>query len=166
MPQETRRIAVFAVSRAPVSRWATRGFAPSSVLDVVPELAPGTRITPAGAVETWYVGPAEVLLHSGETAHHRDNLTSARPSVWVALRPVAHPAPPQLVAATVDPYEGEALAGDDGLVTAAVDMPAGLRAGIEAFFAAHHVERVFEKRKRKRADPEALGRRGPIGGGS
>lgn len=167
MPQQTRRIAVFAVSRAPVSRWAARGYAPSSVLDAAPDLAPGTRLTPPGAVETWYVGPAEVLLHSGDTGHHRDNLRSARPSVWVALRPTAHPGPPELLTATVDPYEGEAMAGDEGIVVEAVEMPPGLRADLEAFFAAHHVERAFEKRRRKRADPEALARRGPaVDGGS
>ena len=32
---------------------------------------------------------------------------------------------------------------------------------IEAFVAEHHVERPFVKRKRDRADPEALARRGP-----
>jgi hypothetical protein len=165
MPKQTRRIAVFAVSRLPVSRWATRGYAPSAALDVVPDLPSGTRTTPPGDVETWYLGPAEVLLHSGETAHHRDNLGSARPSVWVALRPAVHPAPPELVGATVDPYEGEAWATDESLLVGVVDMPPALAADLAAFFAAHHVERPFEKRQRKRVDPEALGRRGPAGGG-
>jgi len=36
-----------------------------------------------------------------------------------------------------------------------------LRQTIAAFVAEHHVERVFKKRTRERADPEALARRGP-----
>ncbi len=37
-----------------------------------------------------------------------------------------------------------------------------IRGVIEAFVAEHHVERPFFKRKRDRADPEALARRGPL----
>ena len=33
---------------------------------------------------------------------------------------------------------------------------------VDAFIAEHHVERPFVKRKRDRANPEALGRRGPL----
>ncbi|MFN3614470.1 MAG: DUF3305 domain-containing protein [Rubrimonas sp.] len=163
MPREHHRVAIFAVSRAPVTRWATRGFAPSAALDDAPPLEPGVRLTPPGDVETWYVGSAEVMLHSGETGHYRDNLRAARPRLWVALKRGG--AAPALAMATVDPYEGEALAGDDGLVVEAVDLPPRLADAMRAFIAAHHVERVFEKRKRKAADPEALARRGPHGAG-
>jgi hypothetical protein len=38
-------------------------------------------------------------------------------------------------------------------------LPPGLRAVMEAFIAQHHVERAFHKRRRDRADPDALGRR-------
>jgi hypothetical protein len=41
-------------------------------------------------------------------------------------------------------------------------MPEPVRATIEAFVVEHHVERAFHKRKRDRADPEALARRGPM----
>jgi hypothetical protein len=40
----------------------------------------------------------------------------------------------------------------------AVAMPEPLRHAIGAFVAEHYVERVFEKRTRDRADPEALAR--------
>ena len=39
----------------------------------------------------------------------------------------------------------------------AVPMPAEIQAKVAAFFEAFHVERAFFKRKRDRADPEALG---------
>jgi hypothetical protein len=41
-------------------------------------------------------------------------------------------------------------------------MPEVIRDAIEAFVAEHHVERTFVKRKRDRANPEALGRHGPL----
>lgn len=160
MPREHHGVAIFAVSRGPVSRWAVRGFAASSALDGAVAIAPATRLTPPGEIETWYVGPAQVMLHSGETGHYRDNLQSGRPRLWVALKRGG--AVPALVMATVDPYEGEALAGDDGLVVEAVGLPPRLAAAMDAFVSLHHVERVFEKRKRKVADPEALGRRAPM----
>jgi len=40
-------------------------------------------------------------------------------------------------------------------------MPGPLQHTIATFVAEHHVERVFKKRTRNRADPEALARRGP-----
>ena len=161
MTRQTIRIGVVVVSRKPISRWAARGFAPIAALDAAPETAPGAVLAQEGDATTLYAGPAEVTLHSGETGHYRDNL-SGRPSVWVALAQGGEA--PRIVAATVNPHEGEALAGDDGLVVEAVAMPPALQQTVAAFFAAHHVEVAFEKRKRRRADPEALARRGPLGG--
>jgi hypothetical protein len=40
-------------------------------------------------------------------------------------------------------------------------MPDMVRELVAAFVAEHHVEREFNKRKRDRADPEALARRVP-----
>jgi hypothetical protein len=40
-------------------------------------------------------------------------------------------------------------------------MPDVVRDRIAAFVAEHHVEEVFVKRKRDRANPESLGRRPP-----
>ena len=61
---------------------------------------------------------------------------------------------------TADPYEGESLAEGIGEIVEAVPMPPEIQAEIGAFYRAFHVERVFHKRKRDRADPEALARQG------
>jgi hypothetical protein len=156
MPQTTRRFGIVVVSRKPVTRWATRGFVPSAVLSDIPETEPGTRLGPAGDIETYYAGSLSLTLHSGETAHYRNNLT-AMPSLWIAMKPGG---PTDLVTLTADPYEGEGLAGDVGLIVAAVPMPAAIREWIGEFVARHHVEETFHKRKRRRADPEALTRGG------
>ncbi len=46
-----------------------------------------------------------------------------------------------------------------GEIVEPVPMPPEVQAKLLAFFEAFHVERKFEKRKRDRADPEALARR-------
>lgn len=157
MAREGLTVGVIAVSRKPVTRWAKRGFMPSAVLSAVPAISPRTRLGPEGDVETWYLGPATIEFHPGDTGHYRDNLNSGRSSVWVALKAGREP---EVLLATVDPYEGEAVAGDPGLVVEAVPMPEPVRAAIVAFFEAHHVEEVFVKRKRERRDPEEPGRGG------
>ena len=48
-------------------------------------------------------------------------------------------------------------AGNDLVET--VPMPKAIQQAVADFVAEHHVERAFAKRKRDRADPEALGRR-------
>jgi hypothetical protein len=41
-------------------------------------------------------------------------------------------------------------------------MPDVVRDTVAAFIAQHHVEEVFVKRKRDRANPDSLGRRPPV----
>ena len=84
----------------------------------------------------------------------------ASPSVWVVLR--EGDAPPGLVLhlVTVDAGEAHVYADAGNDLLEALPMPPGLRAVAEAFVAQHHVERRFHKRRRDRADPEALARGG------
>jgi hypothetical protein len=126
------------------------------VLPAAPAAAPGTRLGGGGDEEVLiYAGPFEISLHSSETAHYRDNLASGRPALWVVLQPVAGDEY-ELAAVTADPYEGEALTQGNGEIVEAVAMPAEVQDRIATFVAAFHVERQFMKRKRDRADPEAL----------
>ena len=82
--------------------------------------------------------------------------------LWVALRPTGVEPPYEIFAVTADPAEGEALTESGSDLVDVVPMPEAIRVQIEAFVAEHHVERPFYKRKRDRADPEALARRGPV----
>lgn len=153
MPQEVLRLGVIGVSRPPANRWAERGVQAAALMADLPPLAPGTRMTEKDGVETIYLGAYALVLHSGETRHYIDNLRAQRPSVWVAMTG------DQVQLLTVDPYEGEALAGDVERVVEALPMPAFVAARMEAFIAAHHVDETFYKRKRKPAtspdDPRA-----------
>ena len=79
----------------------------------------------------------------------------------VALRPTNAEPPFDLVAVTADPAEGEGFTQNGDHLVEPVPMPEPVRVIVEAFVAEHHVEQPFVKRKRDRADPEALARRGP-----
>jgi hypothetical protein len=111
---------------------------------------------------TFYAGAAEIELYRTETTNYRDNLGSSAPMLWVALRQTGVEPPYEVFAVTADPAEGEAWTEAGSDLVDVVPMPETVRATIDAFVAEHHVERVFHKRQRDRADPEALARRGPM----
>ncbi len=142
--------------------WIDVAWRPIGVLAGAPEVAPWTILDASDDRASFYAGAAEIALYRTETGHYRDNLNSGRPSLWVSLRPTGVEPPFEIVAVTADPAEGESFTqvGDD--LVEAVSMPPAVQAIVEAFVAEHHVERTFVKRKRDRADPEALARRAPI----
>lgn len=160
MPKEVFRLGVVALRRPPVTQWSTGELRPFAVLTEEPATPPRTMIASENGFETWYLGGAEVVLWSGDTGHHRDNITSNRPSVWVALRG-ADPATSEVIGVTADPYEGEGYASDLDLIVDAVAMPDEVRARMAAFVDRHHVEMPFKKRQRLPADPNAMTARAP-----
>jgi len=155
MPRTHLRIGVLATRRPPVTRWGQAQLRPSAVLPAEPDLAPGTLISSEDGVETWYLGAADVVLYSGDTGHHLDNLTGGRASVWVVLRAG------KLACVTVDPYEGEGYASDLEAVVEALPMPPSIRDAVAAFVSEHHVDIPFKKRKRQPVDPDAMQARAP-----
>ncbi len=144
------------------SPWIDFVWRPVTVLAGQPDTAPWTQLSADGDSTTFYAGPAEIALYRTETTYYRDNLATGAPRLWIALRSTGVEPPYEVFAVTADPAEGEALteAGND--LVDVVPMPQAVRAVVEAFVAEHHVERPFVKRKRDRADPEALGRRVPL----
>jgi hypothetical protein len=155
-------VGVVVERRKAQSPWIDFTWQPVSVLSGEPEAAPWTLLSQDGDRATFYAGTAEIELYRTETSNYRDNLASAAPMLWIALRPTGVEPPYEIFAVTADPSEGEAWteAGTD--VVDVVPMPQSVRAVIDAFVAEHHVERTFHKRARDRADPEALARRAPI----
>jgi Protein of unknown function (DUF3305) len=157
MTDNAFEVGVVIVKRALNGPWATHAWLPSAVLPAVPDAPAGTPLGRDGADEMFYAGSAVISLHVAATGHYRDNLGSGQPSLWVVLRPVGDEV--ELASVTADPYEGEALAESIGAIVETVPMPADVQRRVKAFFDAFHVERTFFKRKRDRADPEALARR-------
>jgi hypothetical protein len=153
-------LAVLVERRPGVTQWAEWSWRPVEVLEDAPDLPPWTVLREADGRTLFLAGHAEVALHPTDTTNYRDNLTSAAPSVWVVLR--EGEAAPGLVLhlVTVDAGEAHIYADAGNDLLEALPMPPGLRAAAEAFVAEHHVERRFHKRRRDRADPEALARGG------
>src|SRR5947209_20632100 len=109
VPESSFEIGVVVAKRKLKGPWASHAWLPCAVLPAAPAAAAWTRLTASKDEETFYAGAFEVSLYPSETAHYRDNLTSGRPSLWVALPHVAgedH----EGAAATAKPYEGESMA--------------------------------------------------------
>ncbi|MGL4412963.1 DUF3305 domain-containing protein [Roseinatronobacter monicus] len=155
MPQEILRVSVLAIRRPPVTKWGSGELRPIAVLPQEPDAAAHTLLHTQDGVETWYMGGRDMVLYSGDTGHHNDNLHSGRPSVWVAMRG-QDPLRAAIVDVTADPYEGEGYASDLDLMVEAVPMPEAIRARVADFIAAHHVDMPFKKRKRVPVDPNAM----------
>jgi hypothetical protein len=154
-------VGVVVERRKAASPWIDFTWRPVTALPGVPAAAPWTQLSAAGDVTTFYAGASNVAFYRTDTAHYRDNLASGSPALWVALRPTGVEPPFDLVAVTADPSEGEAFTQNGDHLVDAVPMPEQVRALLAAFVAEHHVEQPFVKRKRDRADPEALARREP-----
>lgn len=155
MPQIHLQVGVIVARRKPTGPWATPGWRVAGVLPAAPPVPPMTPLGIIEGEETFFGGPAEITVHSGETEYYRDNLVSGAPSVWVALRTEEDRC--SVALATVDPYEAEGMTEGFGDMIEATPMPAEIEAMLSAFVAEHHVERPFFKRKRDKVDPRKGG---------
>lgn len=144
--------------------WADFYWRATGVLAGQPETPAWTVLSDDGQRAIFYAGTANVALYRTETGFYRDNLTSGAPALWVALRATEGEPPYTIAAVTADPAEGESFteAGTD--LVEQVPMPPPIQELLTAFVAEHHVERPFFKRKRDRANPEAMARRSRAAG--
>ena len=141
------------------SPWIDYTWRPVAVLPDAPAAKPWTVLHEDKETARFYAGAAVIELHRTETTNYRDNLASGSPGLWVVLRQTDGDPPYMVFTVTADPAEGEAMTEAGSDLVEQVAMPPSIGAVIEAFVAEHHVEREFIKRKRDRADPEALARR-------
>jgi hypothetical protein len=152
-------VGVVVERRKAKSQWVEHVWRPVAALEGVPDAKPWSELSASGDAATFYVGAVDVELHRAETGNYRENLISGAPALWVVLRPTEVEPPYELITVTADPSEGEGYTQTGTDLVGPVPMPESLRRTLEAFVAAHHVERTFFKRKRDRADPESLARR-------
>jgi hypothetical protein len=141
------------------SQWVDYLWRPVSVLAGEPDTVPWTKLSGNDERASFYAGHTNIALHAADTGQYRDNLATGSPSLWVVLRPTESDPPYELFAVTADPSEGEAMTEAGSNIVEPVPMPEPIRELVAAFVREHHVERQFFKRKRDRADPEALARR-------
>ena len=154
-------VGVVVERRKASSRWADVIWRPVTVLAGLPDAAPWTILATEGETVTFYAGAAEIELYRSDTDNYRRNLESGVPSVWVALQATSDDPPYEIAVVTADPAEGEGWTESTQAIVEALAMPESMRDVVAAFVAEHHVERIFEKRTRDRANPETLARRGP-----
>jgi hypothetical protein len=159
MAQEDLTVGIVVERRTLDNPWVDHAWLPSAVLPGAPAAAAGTVLSDQGGVRQVYAGAHGLCFFSIDTAHYRDNLASGSPKIWVSLRACDGEPPVRVVGVTADPAEGEAFteAGED--IVDAVAMPPEIALRLAEFIQAHHVERDFYKRRRDRADPEALATR-------
>jgi len=146
------------------SQWIDYIWQPSAVLVGAPEAEPWTKLSGDDERASFYAGSTAIELYTSDTGNYRDNLLGDG-KLWVILTPTESDPPYALFKVTADPTEGEAQTETGANLVDTVDMPDVIRATLEAFVAEHHVEQTFFKRKRDRANPDALGRRGHPGQG-
>lgn len=113
-----------------------------------------------GEVVRYHAATLPLELHPTDTESYRHNLSNEPPRVYVVMRPAAGAFPFQPFLATASPYEAEAYTiGGDSIVEG-VTMPDSLIALVQAYVDAHHVDKPFIKRQRRRADAESAERMG------
>ena len=145
-------VGVVVERRRAKSIWAEYLWRPVCVFAGEAAAEPWTTLDAQAETALFYVGQADIELHRTETSYYHDNLTSAAPKLWVALRPSASDPPYELLAVTVDPAEGEALTDAGSNLVETVPMPLDIAQAVGQFIARHHVERPFIKRQRQPAE--------------
>jgi len=140
------------------SQWIDYVWQPSAVLVGAPEAQPWTRLSGDDDRASYFAGSSSIELYRSDTGNYRDNLTGDC-KLWVVLTPAESDPPYTLFKVTADPTEGEAQTETGVNLVEAVAMPDAVRQVLDDFVAEHHVEQTFYKRKRDRADPDALARR-------
>jgi len=160
-PLATTRVGVVVERRKAKSPWVDYVWRPIAALPGAPATRPWTVLEEGDGTTQFYVGAAELELYRADTSHYRDNLASGSPGLWVVLRPTGREPPFEIATVTAKPSEGEAFTESGADLVEPVPIPDSVQEVIEAFVAEHHVEHAFTKRKQKRADPDALARRGP-----
>lgn len=146
----------------PSSQWGEPIWLPVQVLDGVPDAPAWTVLEQKPDRVRYFAGAFVLHLYSTDTAFYRDNLLTGRPQLWVVMQPDAAAQRVEIVTVTADPTEGEGFTQTGTSVVEVVDMPPGAAGEIAAFVEQHHVERVFEKRKRDKRQPKVLEQRPPI----
>ena len=164
MVRETAEVGVIVERRAVKNPWVDHAWVPVVVLVGVPAAAPWTVLEQSAELIRYYAGTVEMEFFGSDTTMYRENLRSQRPSLWVALRHTDAPPGVVLHLVTADPADAEALTEPGTDIIEALPMPVEIRQQLAAFVEAHHVERPFIKRKRDRADPDAMARREPDSG--
>lgn len=158
-PLVTMTIGVVVERLKAQSKWIDHIWRPANVLEGVPDMEPWTLLEGNSERALFYAGKADIGLYAGDAAHYRENLATGYPKLWIILRPTGVEPPLELAMVTANPFEGEGLTESAGDIVEPVPMPEAMRNYLAAFVEQYYVHEPFFKRKRDKANPEALGQR-------
>jgi len=158
-PLASIALGVLVERRPATSAWAEHVWAATELLLDAPDLPPWTLLRQERGRHVFFAGLGELRLFRTETTNLKHNMEAAAPRIWVVLRPIEAAPGMALQCVTADPGEAHLYADSGNDLVEPLPMPAPVAEAIAAFIAAHHREEVHHKRKRDRADPEALARR-------
>jgi hypothetical protein len=161
MPEIAIAVGVIVEKRKAASPWIDHTWSPAAVVTGLPAAERMTLIGKTEDAERYYLGAADLVFASVDTAQYRDNLMSGQPKLWVVMREDQVDQALELVAVTADSAEGEGYSESESNLVDTVPMAPDIAAALAAFVDEHHVERVFIKRKRDRLDPNRPGRDSP-----
>jgi hypothetical protein len=141
------------------SQWIDYIWRPANVLEGTPEIAPWTLLEGNSDRALFYAGVGTIHLYPSDARNYRENLLTGYPKIWIVLRPTGVEPALELAMVTADPFEGEGMTESASDLIEPVPMPESIRSVLASFVEEHFVDEPFFKRKRDRADPEALGKR-------
>ena len=148
----SREIGIVLRRRVIDNPWINHIWSPVTVFEQVPATAPWTVLSQDADTTLYYAGSSTIDLFSTDTANYRDNLADGAPLIWVALRCQDGGSELELTKVTADPTEGEAMFESGIDVMGTVPMPPDIASWIAAFVDEFHIEQLFHKRKRDRAN--------------
>ena len=155
-------VGVIVERRKASTDWSEFVWRPVAILSGSPGVEPWTELSREREHTIFYAGDAQIELYRSEVGNYQSNLSSGKPSIWVAMSPRNGEPPFALAAVTVDPAEGEGLTEPGQGIVEAVPMPRSIHDTLARFLAEHPAAQPFQKRQRDDADPQAMARRGLV----
>jgi hypothetical protein len=161
MPSEAMPLGVVVERREIDNPWQDHSWCVVAVIPGAPGIGEWQRLASGPGWQRYHAATLTLELHRRETAAYRTNLSNDQPVVYVGLREVADSTEvdfdlaPFLV--TASPYEAQDYLDSSEVIFEGVPMPESVIAWVQAFVDAYHVDEPFEKRKRKRFDPNQVG---------
>ncbi|HUG79591.1 MAG TPA: DUF3305 domain-containing protein [Burkholderiales bacterium] len=148
MDKPRKRLAVIMQRRAIQNRWQSEVWEPLGVIEGY-EGEDGARVlVEEPGMTQWLYPGLELVLHRAEAEGYFHNVSTPAPQVFVLWRMEEERAVPHYVTVSYD----EASRWMDGSAQVdPVEMPAGLRAWLEAFVQAH-----YRPEPRKRIKPQSF----------
>jgi len=135
--------------------WQVHRWRPLDVLIGVTDLALGTVLKEGDGFVHYFCGTFPIELHRKETPAYVVNLESTDPAVYVVAceaKDARAALPYEVRLVTLSPFEAQDFLDIGEDIVEAIPIADPLRAWLEDFVAAHHVEEKFIKRHRDKLD--------------